>query len=110
MSDLQASLPPRVPPPQPDRFNDSEVLFTTLMLMLGEPPIPPILHATEGARFKYAHDMKQYGFEIKLWMSEYGHNPHIGLFTEYMHWCKSQWDFAKCMHLTTVVKEQDNAL
>jgi len=91
MSSLQASLPPRIPKPNPDRFTDSEVLFTTIILMIGEPPTPPIIHGTEGARMKYAHQMKDYGYQVKTWMAEFGHNPHIGLFTEYMHWCSDNW-------------------
>ena len=73
-------------------IRDHEVLYTTLILMLGEPPTPPILHAVDEARMKYGHDMQQYGIKVKDWMGEFGYNPHQGLFTEYMHWCKENWN------------------
>ena len=76
----------------PNRFDDLEVLFTTLILVLGEPPTPPIDKEFIGSSMKYAYDMKEYARDVKCWMGEFGHNAHQGLFTKYMHWCKENWD------------------
>lgn len=80
----------------PDRFEDHEILFTTLILMCGEPPQlaknPPTPHSLPDAPMAFAHDMKAYGQDVKMWMGEFGHNAHQGLFTEYMHWAREQWN------------------
>ena len=95
------------------RIDDSEILFTTLILMFGEPPTPPILHAGFDAQRRYIAKNVNYALHIKSMMGELGHNPHQGLYAEYMHWCKEEWNKVhtnaqlrkKQRNLTTVVKE-----
>lgn len=72
-------------------FKDHEVLFVSLVLVLGEPPVPPIGHTPDTTNLKYAHGMQKYARQVKEWMKIWGHNPHMGLYTEYMHWCKENW-------------------
>jgi len=74
------------------RVEDAEILFVTLLLMFGEPPIPPILHAGLDAQRRYVAKNVNYGMRIKDMMGELEHNPHQGLYGEYMHWCKENWN------------------
>ena len=74
------------------RVEDDEILFTTLLLMFGEPPIPPILHAGLAAQRRYVEKNVNYSLRIKDMMGELEHNPHHGLYTAYMHWCKENWN------------------
>ena len=77
------------------RIEDSEILFVTLILILGEPPMPPTsmrsAHLIVDAQLKYVSDNRDYGVRVKNWMGELGHNPHQGLYTEYMYWVKEKW-------------------
>lgn len=74
------------------RVPDDEVLFVTLLLMFGEPPIPAGRYDQLSNQLMYVHNNRRYSGEIKDMMAELGHNPSLGLFTEYMHWCKEQWN------------------
>lgn len=81
-----------------NRLDDDEVLFTTLILMHGEPPTPPQYYrgpereSSFQENLIFAHEMKHYGYQIKDTMGELGHEPNQGLFTSYIHWAKEQWD------------------
>lgn len=77
-----------------NRIEDNEVLFTTLILMEGEPPTPPKTYTAEhfNAKLKFAHDMKHYARQVKDMMAELGHEPNQGLYTCYIHWAKEEWD------------------
>ncbi len=87
------------------RVADDEILFVALVLMFGEPPRSPIKGATASDMFgmpigeknldaalRFIHDIGNYSRQIKDMMRELGHNPSLGLFTEYMHWCKENWN------------------
>lgn len=74
------------------RIDDDEILFTTLLLMFGEPPTWPRVSTTLSDSVKFARDNKLYAIQIKNMMAELGHNPHQGLYTSYMHWWKEEWD------------------
>ncbi len=75
-----------------NRIEDSEVLFVSLILLFGEPPTPPLHHGPLEPKVKYILDNKHYALNVKDMMAELGHNPHQGLYTEFMHWVRNQWE------------------
>lgn len=77
------------------RIEDSEVLFTSLVLMFGEYPPAPQPNSGNFAlddRLRWIEQKRQYAFEIKLMMAELGHEPNQGLYTEYIHWVHNAWE------------------
>ena len=85
------------------RIEDDEVLFVTLILMFGEPPRSPFPNraavgwkrtssASLEKALQFTQDTKDYSLLVKDMIAELGHNPHIGLFTSYMHWAREQWN------------------
>ena len=77
------------------RIEDSEVLFTSLVLLFGEYPPAPRPDSGNFAlddRLRWIERKRQYAFEIKLMMSELGHEPNQGLYTEYIHWLRNAWE------------------
>lgn len=77
-----------------NRIEDDEVLFTTLILMEGEPPTPPKLlpSGNFNAKLEFAVEMRQYSIRVKNMMAELEHEPNQGLFTSYIHWAREQWN------------------
>ena len=75
------------------RMDDDEVLFTSMILMFGEPPRLPRKHSFED-KLRMAHDLKEYALRVKDMMAELGHDPHIGLYTSYVYWCDHEWKSA----------------
>ena len=77
------------------RVEDEEILFTSLVLMFGEPPYPPKHHSPLSSRLAFNHAHVNYALRVKDMMGELSHNPHQGLYTEFVHWCKEQWNEAE---------------
>ena len=76
-----------------DRMDDEEILFTTLILMFGEPPRLPRSYQFQD-KLNMVHKMKEYSRQIKDMMGEMGHDPNQGLYTSFIYFCDHEWKSA----------------
>ena len=81
-----------VPGSSTNRIEDDEVLYTTLLLIQGEPPTTPRPVDPPDMHVEWSHAFRRYARAVKTTMKHLGHNPNQGKFTCFIHWHKEQWD------------------
>lgn len=72
-----------------NRIEDDEILFTTLILMHGE---PPQYRGSGMQALDYAAGTAQWGREVKDTMKLLGHKADQGLFSSFVWWSRNQYN------------------